>query len=221
MDIARSLETERLMATVTSIRIGPADHGRKMSLAEFMEADAQEGFRYELARGVLEVTYVPGEPHGLIVWTLLRMIFAFDTRHPGMILRAGGASEFRLWLPAMISSRNPDIAVVLRNTPKDARGLRPPVLVIEVVSQGSESHQRDFVTKREEYLAFGIREYWIVDPEARTVTILVRDGDAWVEHLFREEQEARSSILPGLAIKVSALWVEADDENSSVDEAQS
>ena len=84
---------------------------------------------------------------------------------------------------------------------------------MEVVSEGSEAHERDYVTKREEYLAFGIREYWIVDPIARCVTVLVRDGDAWVEHLFRDEQQARSSILPGLAVRVSDLWAEAEDED--------
>jgi hypothetical protein len=41
---------------------------------------------------------------------------------------------------------------------------------------------------------------------------LVRDGDAWVEHRSREEQQARSTILPGLAIRVSELWVEEDGE---------
>ena len=66
----------------------------------------------------------------------------------------------------MISGRNPDVAVILRNTPKDRRGRRPPALVMEVVSEGSEAHERDYVTKCEEYLAFGIREYWIIDPES-------------------------------------------------------
>ena len=48
------------MAT-TTIRIGPADHGRTMTLEEFREADEEPGYRYELARGVLEVTEVPND----------------------------------------------------------------------------------------------------------------------------------------------------------------
>ncbi len=53
-------ELAAIMATATStIRIGPADHGRTMSLDEFIEAELEEGYRYELARGVLEVTHVP------------------------------------------------------------------------------------------------------------------------------------------------------------------
>ena len=211
------------MATVNAIRIGPTDHGRKMTLEEFMEADVEEGYRYELARGVLEVTEVPNDPHGEIVWKLVSTLAIYQQEHPGIIHRAGGAGEYRLWLPRMISGRNPDAAVTLRNTPKDRRGRRPPTLVMEVVSEGNEAHERDYVTKREEYLAFGIREYWIVDPVVQCVTVLVRDGDAWVEHRFREEQQASSSILPGLAIMVADLWsqVEYEDDHNPTDEGQS
>jgi Uma2 family endonuclease len=84
------------MATVTStIIIGPADHGRLMTLEEFLEADVEEGYRYELARGVLEVTHFPNDPHGSMVWNILRFIALYDTSHPRVIHRAGGGSEFR------------------------------------------------------------------------------------------------------------------------------
>jgi hypothetical protein len=45
----RSLEIVP-MATITR-RIGPADHGRRMTLDEFIAADFEEGWLYELARG--------------------------------------------------------------------------------------------------------------------------------------------------------------------------
>ena len=47
-----------------------------------------------------------------------------------------------------------------------------PSLVAEVVSRRGET--RDYVTKREEYLALGIPEYWIVDPRDRRVTEILR-----------------------------------------------
>ena len=59
------------MATVsTPLRIGPSDQGRTMTLQEFLEAEEEEGYRYELARGVLEVTEVPNDPHGVTVSNL-------------------------------------------------------------------------------------------------------------------------------------------------------
>ena len=54
----------------TRLRIGPADHGRRMTLDEFREADEEPGSRYELARGVLEVTEVPNDPHWQVVRNL-------------------------------------------------------------------------------------------------------------------------------------------------------
>ncbi len=59
------------MATASSLKIGPADHGRKMTLEEFLDAEETEGYLYELARGVLEVTEIPNDPHGDLQWFLM------------------------------------------------------------------------------------------------------------------------------------------------------
>ena len=148
------------MATVAPpLRIGPADHGRRMTLEEFREAEERDGYCYELARGVLEVTEVPNDPHGVVVCNLYRAVSRYDQQHPGVILRYGGGNEFRFWLPHIISSRHPDLGVVLRGAPKDWRGRRVPALAAEIVSRGSI--QRDYETKREEYLGYGLLEYWI------------------------------------------------------------
>ncbi len=202
------------MSTLAT-RIGPADHGRAMTLEEFQDAEEEYGYRYELARGALEVTHVPGDPHGQVVWNIVSAIARHDLARPGVIKRSGGAAEFRLWLPGMVSGRNPDVAVVLRNTPRDHRGHRPPVLVFEVVSRGGEA--RDYQVKREEYLAFGLREYWIVDPRARRVTVLIRDGDAWIERVFQGEQAAQGLVLPGFALPLAELWPEEEVGDDSLE----
>ncbi len=204
------------MATVTvPLRVGPADHGRMMTLDEFEEADFEEGCRYELARGVLEVSEIPGEVHAGIVWIILSAIRDDQRDHPGIIYRAGGGSEYRFRLPVMQSGRHPDVAVTLRNAPRDWRGLRLASMAFEVVSDGAEARERDDVTKRAEYLAYGLFEYWIVDPQERTATVLVRDGDAWREQVYRDDQLAPSLVLPGFTIRVSDLWAEIEDEDDA------
>jgi Uma2 family endonuclease len=201
------------MSTITTpLRISPADNGRVMSLEEFREAEVEDGYRYELARGVLEVSEVPNDPHGHVVCNLYRAVVRYELENPHIVSRFGGGSEFRLWIPALISGRNPDVAVALRNTPRDERGRRPPSLAFEVVSEGSEARERDYVTKRVEYLAYGLSEYWIVDPERKCVTVLIRDGDAWVEQVYREDQQARSLVLPGFVVSVQDLWVDVEDD---------
>jgi Uma2 family endonuclease len=201
------------MATITTpLRISPADNGRVMSLEEFREAEVEDGYRYELARGMLEVSEVPNDPHGHVVCNLYRAVVRYELENPHIVSRFGGGSEFRLWIPALISGRNPDVAVALRNTPRDERGRRPPSLAFEVVSEASEARERDYVTKRVEYLAYGLSEYWIVDPERKCVTVLIRDGDGWVEQVYRDDQQARSLVLPGFVVSVCDLWIDVEDD---------
>jgi Uma2 family endonuclease len=109
----------------------------------------------------------------------------------------------------MISGRNPDDAVVLKGARKNPLGRRIPALAVEVASEGGE--RRDYETRRQEYLAFGLLESWIVDPKQRKVTVLLRDGDVWVERVFRDDQVVESLVLPGFGARVAELWA-ADDE---------
>jgi Uma2 family endonuclease len=201
-------------------RIGPSDSGRKMSLEEFREADEEEGYRYELAGGTVEVTEIPNTIHRRVVGNLYRAVGLYDHENPGLIETFGGGAEFRLWIPEMISGRNPDLGVVLEGTLPDARGRTQPSLVAEVVSRRSGA--RDYETKRREYLVFGLHEYWIVDPFLRQVVLLVREGDSWSEQVLRGNQRIPSTLLHSLNLHVSDLWtglpavVEDEDDESEL-----
>jgi len=81
-----------------------------------------------------------------------------------------------------------------------------------VVSRSSRT--RDYQTKREEYLDFGILEYWIVDPQLRQVTVLVREGADWSEQIVSGEQTIPSAVLPGLTCHVAELWVGVSADES-------
>ena len=201
------------MATVAEIlRVSPADHGRRMTLDEFYECEEEEGYRYELARGVLEVSEVPNDPHGYVVCQISQSVALFRHAHPGLILRFGEGSGFRFWMPGMVSGRNPDFAIVMAGASKELRGRRRASIAFEVVSEGAEARHRDYVTKREEYLAYGLLEYWIIDPMDRKVTVLIRDGDVWVERVFTEGKVAQSAVIPGFGLPVNDLWVVPEEE---------
>jgi Uma2 family endonuclease len=201
------------MATVR-LRIGPADHGRRMSLEEFREAEEEPGYLYELARGVLEVSEVPGDAHWQIVDNLHEAFSLHRRQHPGVIVRIGHGSDVRFIVPEFSSDRHPDLGVLVRGDPLDDRGRRRPSLVVEVISPGKAARKRDYETKREEYLALGLREYWIVDPLLRQVVVLVRregpGGPTWDEGVFRDQDVIVSALLPGFAGLVDDLWVEAE-----------
>ena len=70
-----------------------------------------------------------------------------------------------------------------------------PALAAEVVWRGSI--HRDYVTKREEHLAYGLLEYWIVNPLERKVTVLTRRGDVWDERVVKGDESSPAWCFPG------------------------
>ena len=203
------------MATVR-LQIGPAQRGQRLSLAEFQEAEWRPGYLYELARGILVVTNVPKGKHWQVVDNTHELLSTHRRNHPGLIQRIGHGSDTRYVSPVFNSDRHPDLAVLFRQAPKDREGQPLPVLAVEVVSPGKRARRRDYVEKRDEYLAIGLREYWIVDPRDRRVTVLVRrevEGVAsWEERVFRGDEVIGSEILPGFAGTVAELWLDLDEE---------
>ena len=185
--------------------LGPAHHGLAMDYETFIEADHSEGHLYELARGVVVVTEVPGIHHGRIVMRWGNLFALYDSTHPGVINYRAGGGECRLRLPGMKSDRHPDQAIYLHPNPE---GPHPwtrwvPEIVVEVVSGSGED--RDYVEKREEYLRVGVKEYWILDPKRRRMLVLLRMMDVWQEVIVAEDGVHRTELLPGLEVRVGEL----------------
>jgi Uma2 family endonuclease len=125
----------------------------------------------ELADGWLEVVPMPTERHQRILLALYRVLHAYLDPLGGIVLVA----PLRLRL-ADRRFREPDL-LLLRDASDRRRGERfwtGADLVVEVLSP--DDPDRDLVVKRAEYAAAGIGEYWIVDPEQDTVTVLGRGG---------------------------------------------
>lgn len=199
------------MADVATISgIGPEHHGRRMSLDDFSGIAGRPGFLYELEKGVIAVVDVPGVPHWSVIETLRALLYAYRAANPGVFLLLGGGSEVALRMRGMESERHPDLSIYLSRPPRDDP--QPweyftPDIVIEVVSKGSE--ERDYIVKRDEYLKAGIREYWIVDPQVRSVVALTRRNDTWRERALGIDGILTTALLPGLEVRVTDLFRDA------------
>jgi Uma2 family endonuclease len=190
----------------TTVKLTPADHGRRMSLADFDTAQAREGRRYELGRGVVVVTDIPSYRHLAQVDEVRTQLHTIHDQLDATL----GAGECKILLEDFQSERHPDLAVY-GTAPFDNGNelwwLWIPDLVIEVVSPGSE--HRDYVEKREEYLAFGVREYWVVDADRGEMLALRRRGGRWAERVVRPPEVHRTTTLPGLDFDLAAVFAAA------------
>ena len=81
----------------------------------------------------------------------------------------------------------------------------PADLVVEIISLGGRN--RDRIEKRDLYEQYGIKEYWIVDPESETVDVfaLANDRLDLATHC-QADQTAASRLLPGFEVSLHYLF---------------
>jgi Uma2 family endonuclease len=81
----------------------------------------------------------------------------------------------------------------------------PPDLVIEILSPSTG--QRDRELKRKVYANYGVKEYWLVDPENDSVQVLrLAEVDFADCGIFRSGSSLTTPLLPGLELLVSEVF---------------
>lgn len=157
----------------------------------------------ELCSGAIEVLPMPTDGHQRVLDALFLLV-ATHARAAGGRARTAG---IRVRIKSGVF-RQPDI-VYLGPTRQHLRGEEHwsgADMVVEVVSGSPSDRVRDLVTKRREYAEAGISEYWIVDPQQETITVLQLDGDVYVErHVAERGSVVTSDVLPGLSVAVSEV----------------
>ena len=174
-----------------------------MSLEEWASLD--EDRQAEVVDGRLVQAEVPDWVHEEAVAWLIAVLHAWIVPRGG---RVGGSGAKLAVGPGR--GRMPDVSVFLPGRrPPPRRGLvrEPPDIAIEVVSPGPEDIRRDRVEKVREYAAFGIGQYWLLDPEARILEVLRLDAQSLYEHVLG----ALAGVVnipgcDGLSLDLDALW---------------
>lgn len=155
----------------------------------------------ELSDGYIEELPMPTDQHQTIVLYLYDLLAAFLRPLGGKIL----VVPLRLKIRER-TFREPDI-VLLRSADDPRRQNRfwlGADMVVEIVSP--DNPERDFVDKRRDYAHIRVPEYWIVNPQDETITVLRLAGSAYVEHgLFGRGARATSVVLDGFGVSVGAV----------------
>jgi Uma2 family endonuclease len=155
----------------------------------------------EYSDGAIEVLPMPTDKHQVISQFLLLALLTFIQPRGGKVLYAPLRLELR---PGKF--REPDL-LLLRDADDPRRQNAYWLgtdLVVEIVSH--DNPERDTVVKRVEFAEAGIPEYWIVNPEDETVTVLRLEGDNYAEHgVFHRGDTASSALLIDFTIDVNAL----------------
>ena len=165
--------------------------------------------RHELIDGEHFVSPSPGTPHQLILWRLTAILAPYLRANPiGEALTGPFDVKLSPWtvlVPDLVYFTAARFADVV--TEKYATAA--PDLVVEILSPGTR--RRDLGRKREIYDREGVREYWIVDPDARSITTLRRPapdaGLADVRPLtLAADDVLESPLFPGLRVALREVF---------------
>ena len=161
--------------------------------------------RYELLDGELVMAPAPRLSHQRVVMKLGALLHGF-------VAERGLGEVFSAPCDVLLSSTDvvqPDLLFVSTQRKHillgedNVRGA--PDLIVEILSPSTAGVDRTF--KRGLYAKYGVQEFWLVDPDARTVTVLVLgEGGFEVAAIHGEGQMSASPTLEGFTVELDEIF---------------
>ncbi len=182
--------------------------GTPMSINEWAKMPEDEPG--ELIDGQLVEEEVPDLIHEAVVSWLIGLLRAWIIAPGGFVFGSEGK-----FVTGPGRGRKPDVSVFFPGTkvlPRRGAVRVPPDVAIEVISPTPRDRRRDRIEKSDDYAAFRVHYYWIIDPEERSIEILELGPDGrYVRGLGAVA--GRLDHVPGcdgLVIDLDELWAEID-----------
>ena len=162
-----------------------------------------EHVKAELIDGEIVVTQAPSAWHERLVTKLIHRLFRHLGEQADERLR-GSRTEVSAWEQGEEKILQPDAVVFPEGTRSTGKNWKAPipVWVAEVLSPSTG--KRDRSVKIRLYAAAGVREAWLVDPDAETVEVF--DLAAKGQRVFAKGERAMSTAIPGFAVEVAELF---------------
>ena len=166
----------------------------------------EDGNRYEVIEGELFVSRAPGLTHQLVSGNIFGSFWDYLKVNPiGVIITTPGLilSQYSGVIPDLVFFTQQRGAAIMSGN----RLVAAPEIVIEILSPGRENITRDRVAKLQLYAKYGVKEYWIVDYENRSLEIYrLSDRTFAAPVVLRDQDEITSPLLPGFSCKVVSFF---------------
>jgi Uma2 family endonuclease len=180
---------------------------RRMSLDEW--ASLPEDEPGELVDGLLVEEEEADWDHEDVVAWLMLLLGAWVMARGGRVYGSDGKYAVH---PGR--GRKADVSAFLPGTPLPPRhgpSTTPPDILVEVISSSRRDVKRDRIEKPEDYAGFGVRFYWLLDPDDRTLEIFeLQPGGRYLRVVAAAEGTIDVPGCDGLRLDLDALWAYID-----------
>lgn len=168
-----------------------------------------ENFRAEIVNGDVFIMPSPILDHQWIISILTGLIMLFCKKHP----------QWRVY-PAPLDVRfyakpdnsdtfvfQPDVVVVKTEAVRGKRCVEyVPEMLIEVLSPSNISYDKK--VKFEHYESAGVKEYWIVDSENKTIEVNVLEDGEYATAVYNAGETIPATVLDGLTINLDDVFTQ-------------
>ena len=170
-----------------------------------------EDERWELIDGVpYDMTPAPSRTHSTISVALTLVFGNFLKGNPCHL----HVAPFDVRLPKgsepddeITTVVQPDLVVICDQSKLDEKGCRgAPDLAIEILSPSTSS--KDHIRKRALYERHGVKEFWLIDPTNRIVTVylLGADGQFGRAAIYSDQDTITTGLFPGLEVAMAEVF---------------
>lgn len=160
----------------------------------------------ELIDGVVYMMESPSQTHQEISGAIHWQLYNFLRGKPCKVFHA----PFDVCLDVETTANTvcqPDLLVVCDAGKLDGKCCKgAPDMVIEITSPSTASYDR--LTKFNKYLRAGVREYWIIDPDMKMVSVHVLSNGQYILHPYGKDSSVPVHILKGCVIELSEVFLE-------------
>jgi len=196
------IETKPKKIHANEIGDGKPHPGRRMTEAEFVEW-CDDVTRAEWVDGEVIIMDSANEEHDQVHGSVRSGMGALAQDHDlGRVL----GDNFQIRLPTQKSRRVPDVLFVTKNRLHIVKHTvcdGAPDLVLEIVSP--DSTDRDLRDKFREYEKAGVREYWIINPLAKTIRAYELGGGKTYKEIAESDGKLASKVMKGFFLR--RAWI--------------
>jgi len=165
-----------------------------VSIADYLHTSYEPDCDY--VDGELVERNVGEYSHSTVQALLLRILLALEHMLPIRV-----RPELRIRV-SPTRYRIPDITVMLKRQPLEPVPSHPPFLCVEIVSP--DDRMTRIIERVKEYLAFGVKHVWVIDPASRSAySYTAEEG--------REVRDYLTAHDPDISVSLPALFAELDE----------
>ncbi len=183
------------------------DNPKKVPYEEFLKLTENSDQRYEYIDGEIYLLTSPRTIHQKVLGELYILFYSWFKGKKCIPMLA----PYDITLKRNHENINvvePDLVVICdmeENLNEKDYYMGVPSLVLEILSESTR--RKDLIKKLDLYMSTGVKEYWLVNPASREITVyLFENKDIERNETYKKDEKASSYIFKGLRISLKDIF---------------